>query len=107
MINPDRVLEESVRDFFIINPEGRIRAILTYPSSSGRNTYEILRLIDTLQLTHDYNLYAPANWMPGQPVIVPPPYDLNEALQRNKDGLGLKCTDWYLCYMDYNTIAND
>lgn len=106
MVNPDRVLEESVRDLFIIDPEGKIRAILTYPLSSGRNTYEILRLIDSLQLTHDYNLFAPANWMPGQPVIVPPPYDLNQALQRNKDGLGLKCTDWYLCYKDYNTIGN-
>ena len=107
MVNPDRVYEESVRDLFIINPEGRIRAILTYPVSSGRNTYEILRLTDTLQLTHEYNLYAPANWMPGQPVIVPPPHDLNEALQRENDSLGLNCTDWYLCYKDYNTIVND
>lgn len=86
MVNPDRIYEESVRDAFIISPEGRIRAILTYPVSSGRNIYEILRLIDSLQLTHEYNVYTPVNWIPGQQVIVPPPNTLDEALQRENGG---------------------
>ncbi|MPM33315.1 Peroxiredoxin [bioreactor metagenome] len=108
MVNPDRVFEESVRDAFIINPEGRIRAIITYPVSCGRNTYEILRVIDSLQLTDGYNLYTPANWMPGDPVIVPPPHTLEEAMQRTKgeSEISANCNSWYLCYKDYNTINN-
>ena len=108
LVNPDRIYEESVRDAFIISPEGRIRAILTYPTSSGRNTYEILRLIDSLQLTHTYNVYTPANWIPGQPVIVPPPHHLDEALIREYGGdtLDINCIDWYLCFRDYNTVVN-
>lgn len=107
MVNPDRVYEESVRDAFIINPEGRIRAIVTYPVSCGRNTYELLRVIDSLQLTEGYKLYTPANWMPGEPVIIPPPHTLEEALQRGQEGSqsGLKCSSWYLCYKDYNSIS--
>jgi len=106
MVNPDRVFEESVRDVFIINPDGRIRAIVTYPVSCGRNTYELLRVIDSLQLTEEYNFYTPANWMPGEPVVLPPPHTLEEAIQRTKEGssLGLKCSSWYLCYKDYNSI---
>lgn len=106
MVNPDRVFEESVRDAFIINPVGRIRAIITYPVSCGRNTYELLRLIDSLQLTEGYNLYTPANWMPGEPVVLPPPHTLEEAMQRINEGspLVLKCSSWYLCYKDYNSI---
>lgn len=106
MVNPDRLFEESVRDAFIINPDGRIRAIITYPVSCGRNTYELLRLIDSLQLTEGYKYYTPANWMPGEPVILPPPHTLEEAIQRTKEGspLGLKCSSWYLCYKDYNSI---
>lgn len=108
MVNPDRVFEESVRDAFIINPDGRIRAIITYPVSCGRNTYEMLRVIDSLQLTEGYNLYTPANWMPGDPVIVPPPHTLEEAMQRVKgeSEVSAKCNSWYLCYKDYNSINN-
>jgi peroxiredoxin (alkyl hydroperoxide reductase subunit C) len=108
MVNPDRVYEESVRDAFIINPEGRIRAIITYPVSCGRNTYELLRVIDSLQLTEGYKLYTPANWMPGEPVIIPPPHTLEEAIQRAKEGsqLGIRCSSWYLCYKDYNSISD-
>lgn len=108
MVNPDRIYEESVRDAFIINPHGRIRAIITYPVSCGRNTYELLRVIDSLQLSEGYNVYTPANWMPGEPVIVPPPHTVEEAMQREKEGssLGLKCSSWYLSYKDYNSISD-
>lgn len=108
MVNPDRIFEESVRDAFLINPYGRIRAIVTYPVSCGRNTYELLRLIDSLQLTEGYNFYTPANWMPGEPVVLPPPHTLEEAIQRTKEGslLELKCSSWYLCYKDYNSISD-
>ncbi|MFA9423623.1 MAG: peroxiredoxin, partial [Sedimentibacter sp.] len=82
MVNPDRIYEESVRDVFIIDPSQRIRAILAYPATNGRNTYELLRLIDALQVSSEYGVYTPANWMPGDPVIVPPPQTFDEVLKR-------------------------
>jgi peroxiredoxin (alkyl hydroperoxide reductase subunit C) len=66
----------------------------------------LLRVIDSLQLTEAYNLYTPANWMPGDPVIVPPPHTLEEAMLRlhGESELSAKCNSWYLCYKDYNSI---
>ncbi|HOT22555.1 MAG TPA: redoxin domain-containing protein, partial [Sedimentibacter sp.] len=105
MVNPDRIYEESVRDIFIINPQGRIKAILTYPVSCGRNTFEILRIIDSLQLTDAYNVYTPANWMPGDPVVVPTTQNFNEALLRQQGQSGFNCPNWYTCYLDYNSLT--
>lgn len=102
MVNPDKIYEQSVRDVFIIDPTQKIRAILTYPPTNGRNIYEILRLIDALQTSTEHNVNTPANWMPGQPVIVPPPYTYDDLLQRANDpeSFGLQCPRWYLCYKD-------
>lgn len=106
MVNPDRIYEQSVRDVFIIDPNQRIRAILTYPSTNGRNMYEILRLIDALQISTEYDVRTPANWMPGEPVIVPIPRTFDELLDRvkNHKEQGLYCTRWYMCYEDYNEL---
>lgn len=106
IVNPDRIYEESIRDVFIISPSGRIKAILTYPVSCGKNSYELLRIIDSLQLTEKYNVYTPMNWMPGDPVIVPVPQTVDKAMLRNqKDpSLGLNCVSWYNCYMDYYSL---
>lgn len=108
MVNPDRIYSESVRDLFIIGPEGKIHAILTYPVSCGRNTYEVLRIIDSLQLTEAYNVYTPSNWMPGDPVMVPTTHTFKDALIRKEGGsnLGLDCITWYNCYVDYNSLTN-
>ncbi len=107
IVNPDRVYEESVRDLFIISPEGRIRAILTYPASCGRNTYEVIRIIDSLQLTEAYNVYTPSNWMPGNPVMIPTTHSFYEAMDRTINGLDedVYCTDWYSCYKDYYSLG--
>ncbi|WP_313339521.1 redoxin domain-containing protein [Sedimentibacter sp.] len=107
IVNPDRIYEQSVRDVFIIGPEGRIRCILTYPNSCGRNTYEMLRIIDSLQLTDAYNVYTPANWMPGDPVMMPTTHSFREALLKSigQSGTGLTCNNWYSCYTDYNTLG--
>ena len=109
IVNPDKIYEESIRDIFIINPEGRIRAIMTYPVSCGKNIYEILRVIDSLQLTEKYNVFTPLNWMPGDPVIVPIPYTADEAIKRNQNdsSLGFNCISWYNCYKDYITLGNE
>lgn len=107
MLNPDRMYSESVRDAFIINPFGRIQAIITLPTSCGRNVEEILRIIDSLQITAKYNLQTPAGWKPGSPIVVEPtPISYDELINRvnTKESQGLQCPFWYLCYKNLNTV---
>lgn len=106
IVNPDRIYEESVRDLFIINPAGYIKAVITYPISLGRNYYEVLRAIDSLQLTEKYNVYTPANWIPGDPVSIPTVQTFEEAfeLRNNSNEMGLNCRTWYYCSKDYNSL---
>lgn len=105
MVNPDRLYEQSVRDVFIIDPNQRIRAILTYPASNGRNMYEILRLIDALQVTVTYGVSTPANWIPGDPVIVPVASTYEELLRRATNPDNLECYAWYYCFKDESELT--
>ena len=89
---------QTVRSVFIIDPDQKIRAILLYPMTNGRNIPEILRLLDALQTSDSDSVVTPANWMPGQPVIVPYPKTYDELLERVKNPMGYSCMDWYLCY---------
>ncbi len=61
----------TVRSVFIVGPDKRVKAMLVYPMSSGRNFDEVLRLLDSLQMTTEYAVATPANWKPGQDVIIP------------------------------------
>lgn len=90
----------TVRAVFIIDPKQIVRCILYYPLTTGRWIPEILRIIDALQTTDQYKTPTPANWLPGMPVIVPPPQTYQELLQRVQQGQKGKynCTDWYLCF---------
>jgi alkyl hydroperoxide reductase subunit AhpC len=67
---------------FVIGPDRRIKATLTYPMSSGRNFDEVLRLLDSLQLTAAHKVGTPANWRPGEDVIIVPAVSDDEARQR-------------------------
>jgi peroxiredoxin (alkyl hydroperoxide reductase subunit C) len=109
MVNPDRIYEQSVRDVFIIDPSQRIRAILTYPATNGRNMYEILRLIDALQVTDEYKVNTPANWMPGDPVLTHYPNTFEGLLEKANDPNinGLDCVRWYMCYKDLPLQATE
>jgi peroxiredoxin (alkyl hydroperoxide reductase subunit C) len=85
----------TVRALFFIDPKGIIRALLYYPLSLGRNIDEIIRVFDALQ-TADANACAtPANWKPGDSVIVPAPVTQQDAAVRAKGGNGMEVTDWY------------
>jgi len=95
MIHPGQSKTETVRCVFIIDPESKIRAMLYYPLTTGRNMAEILRLIDALQTADKHKVATPANWMPGDPVVVPPPNTTEAAEERLKQGYD--CKDWYLC----------
>lgn len=98
MLPSDPNSTQTVRSVFIIDPDQKIRAILQYPMTNGRNIPEILRLLDALQTSDSEKVVTPANWMPGQPVIVPYPKTYEELLERVKNPAGLNCMDWYLCY---------
>lgn len=79
MIHPNANDTLTVRSVFIIDPANKVRLILTYPASTGRNFDEILRVIDSLQLTDGYKVATPANWKDGQDVIVVPALSDEEA----------------------------
>ncbi|MEZ7498878.1 peroxiredoxin [Flavobacterium sp. Arc3] len=70
MIHPNANETLTVRSVFIIGPDKKIKLILTYPASTGRNFDEILRVIDSLQLTADYKVATPANWKDGDDVVI-------------------------------------
>jgi len=76
----------TVRSVFIIGPDKKIKAMLTYPMGSGRNFDEILRLLDSCQLTAEEPLATPVNWNPGDDVIIAPSLSDEEARKRYPDG---------------------
>ncbi|SFN96364.1 Alkyl hydroperoxide reductase subunit AhpC (peroxiredoxin) [Chitinophaga sp. YR627] len=72
MIHPNASETFTVRSLFIIGPDKKVKLMITYPASTGRNFHEILRVIDSLQLTANYSVATPANWVDGEDVIVTP-----------------------------------
>lgn len=100
MISADRTFGATVRSNFIIDPSGKIKAIITLPVSTGANGEEILRILKSILINENYNLHTPANWKPGDPVVVPNPVSYEEMVSRaeNSENLGYYCPLWYLCY---------
>ena len=72
MVHPNASDKFTVRSVFIIGPDKKVKLILTYPASTGRNFDEILRVIDSLQLTANYSVATPANWKDGEDVVIAP-----------------------------------
>jgi len=95
MIHPGQSKTETVRCVFIIDGKQVIRTILYYPLTTGRNMDEILRIIDALQTTDANAVATPANWRPGEMVVIPSPNTQEMAEERLKQGY--ECVDWYLC----------
>lgn len=87
MIHPNSLVNMTVRTVFIIDPDKKIRLTITYPASTGRNFNEILRVIDSLQLTDHHKVATPANWQDGDDVVIVPSLtDENEIKQRFPKG---------------------
>lgn len=98
MVQPSADDSHAVRAVFIIDPEARVRAVLYYPISTGRNFAEILRLLVAMQTADRMNVATPADWQPGDDVIVPPPGSCGTAQQRMEGReADMKCLDWFLC----------
>lgn len=86
MIHPNANDTQTVRSVFVIGPDNRVKLTLTYPASTGRNFDEILRVIDSLQLTASFSVSTPADWQPGEDVIIANTISDEEAAKRFPKG---------------------
>lgn len=96
MIHPNSSENFTVRSLFIIGPDKKVKLMITYPASTGRNFHEVLRVLDSLQLTANHSVATPADWLHGEDVIVIPAVSTEDALV--KFPKGLKIVKPYLRY---------
>jgi alkyl hydroperoxide reductase subunit AhpC len=96
MIHPEASVTQTVRSLFVIGPDKKVKLTITYPASTGRNFVEVLRVIDSLQLTANYSVATPADWKHGEDVIVVPAVSTEDA--EKKFPKGLKIVKPYLRY---------
>ncbi len=87
MIHPNASATFTVRSLFIIGPDKTVKLFITYPASTGRNFFEVLRVIDSLQLTANYSVATPADWNAGEDVIVVPAVSTEDAKVKFPKGL--------------------
>lgn len=97
MIQPGESTTAAVRAVFFIDPEGIIRAIIYYPLSLGRNFDEIYRALVAMQTADAFQVATPADWVPGDDVIVPPAGSCGVAKDRMEGKDVSKCHDWFFC----------
>ena len=96
MIHPNASENFTVRSLFIIGPDKKVKLTITYPASTGRNFYEVLRVLDSLQLTADYSVSTPADWKPTEDVIIATSVSSEDAIK--KFPKGVKVVKPYLRY---------
>ena len=96
MIHPNASETFTVRSLFVIGPDKKVKLTITYPASTGRNFVEVLRVIDSLQLTANYSVATPADWKGGEDVIVVPAVSTDDAIK--KFPKGVKVVKPYLRY---------
>ena len=99
MIQPNASATQAVRAVFIIDPNAKIRTILYYPASTGRNFDEIMRIIIALQKADAEQIATPADWRPGDDVIIPPAGSCGTAKERmESNDEDRYCLDWFMCF---------
>jgi len=96
MIHPNASATATVRSLFVIGPDKLVKLMITYPASTGRNFYEVLRVVDSLQLTAGFSVATPADWKSGEDVIVVPAVSTEDAIK--KFPKGVKIVKPYLRY---------
>jgi alkyl hydroperoxide reductase subunit AhpC len=96
MIHPNASMTATVRSLYIIGPDKKLKLYITYPASTGRNFFEVIRVIDSLQLTANYSVATPADWEEGQDVIIVPSVSTEDAMK--KFPKGVKVVKPYLRY---------
>jgi peroxiredoxin (alkyl hydroperoxide reductase subunit C) len=103
MLQPAASTTQAVRAVFLIDPESKVRALLYYPLTNGRNFQELKRLLIALQTSDRYKVATPADWQPGEEVIVPPPGSCGAAKERMAAAdPSVRCVDWFLCFKKLN-----
>ncbi|MFT3979951.1 MAG: peroxiredoxin [Ferruginibacter sp.] len=89
MIHPNASATATVRSLFVIGPDKLLKLSITYPASTGRNFYEVLRVIDSLQLTAKHSVATPADWKQGDDVIVVPAVSTEDAIKKFEKGVNV------------------
>jgi len=103
MISPDISNTEAIRNVVIIDDKGVVRTVLEYPKSTGRFIPEIIRIIDSLQISDTEEVSTPANWFPGSLVVNIPPQTFDELIERaNYLEMNNNALDWYLVFEERN-----
>lgn len=98
MLQPAASNTHAVRAVFFIDPNAKVRALIYYPLSNGRNFEEIKRLLIAMQTSDAHQCATPADWQPGDDVIIPPPASCGMAQERVANaGSDYECVDWFLC----------
>lgn len=97
MMMPGESNTKAVRAVFFIDPKGIIRAIIYYPLSLGRNFDELYRALIAMQAADAFSIATPADWRPGDDVIIPTAGSCGVAKQRMEDKENMKCYDWFFC----------
>jgi peroxiredoxin 2/4 len=97
MIQPGESNTKAVRAVFFVDPKGVIRAIIYYPLSLGRNFDELYRALVAMQTADAFSIATPADWRPGDDVIVPPAGSCGVAKERMEGKDNIKCYDWFFC----------
>ena len=97
MIQPGESNTKAVRAVFFIDPKGIIRTIIYYPLSLGRNFDELYRVLIALQTADEFSIATPADWRPGDEVIVPTAGSCGVAKERMENKKDMKCYDWFFC----------
>ncbi len=99
MIQPNQSSTQAVRAVFVIDPKGKVRTILYYPLSTGRNFDELKRIIVALRKTDEEGVATPADWREGDDVIIPPASTSSLAERRIKSqDEKMYCLDWFMCF---------
>lgn len=100
LIHPSASETATVRAVFMIDPNQKVRALIYYPMTCGRNIDEVLRALDAMQTADDNACATPANWRKGEKVVVPPPQTQEDAEKRMESDY--EVTDWYFSKRDLN-----
>lgn len=97
MIQPNEATTKAVRAVFFVDPKGIIRAMIYYPLSLGRNFDELYRVLIALKTADEFGIATPADWRPGDDVIVPPAGSCGTAKERMDGKEDMHCYDWFFC----------
>jgi len=102
MIHPNASATATVRSLFVIGPDKAVKLMITYPASTGRNFFEVLRVIDSLQLTSKHSLATPADWKQGEDAIVVPAVTTEDAIKKFPKGVRIVKP-----YLRYTPVPDD